>query len=196
MARDPGVAAVVQTRLDARVFSPPADVALRRGPFGLGLFAVRPFRRGEVIYRAEEFEIPDDDRVYRATVLIEDEAVQVDITSTHTVRYNGHRTFDIPGCFMNHSCDPSSVSRDTISSDGSVSYEQVALRDLVPGDEITCNYVLFDWDCDGHRFQCSCGAEGCLGFIGGFGSLPPAIQDRLATQTYYEAERMWRLTQG
>jgi SET domain-containing protein len=31
---------------------------------------------------------------------------------------------------------------------------QVASRDIKAGEELTCNYLHFDLDCDGHQFKC------------------------------------------
>lgn len=177
------------------VFAPPPGVEVRRGPHGLSLHVTHPLRAGQVIYRAQELHIPDDGRTYRTRVLVGGVVEDIDITPMHTVRYRGMRAFDIPGCFMNHSCDPSSVSRDVLFEGGENAYEEVAVKDLAPGDEITCDYTLFDWDCDGHQFMCACGSEHCYGFIGGFASLPRHIQERLADSTCGEAARMWKLTQ-
>ena len=180
--------------LGEEVITPPPGVRVRRGPGGLSLHVTTPVRAGDVIYRADEIRVPDDGGTYRARLLVDGTIEDIVITPMHTVRYKGARTFDIPGCFMNHSCDPSSVSRDVEGPTGVVSYAQVATRDLAPGDEITCDYTLFDWDCDGHQFQCTCGSAHCYGYIAGFGALPPSTQERLADSIYYEAERMWDLT--
>ena len=87
------------------------------------------------------------------------------------------------------------MSRDFIDeSVGAVTvYEQIATHDLEAGDEIACDYTLFDWDCDGHQFECQCGSTRCYGFVGGFSSLPAATQAELADRIYYESERMWNL---
>lgn len=182
--------------LGEEIFTPPPGVRVQRGPGGLSLHVTTPVRAGEVIYRAHEITIADDGRTYLIHVQVGDEVEDIVITSMHTVRYMGVRTFDIPGCFMNHSCDPTSVSRDVLdpSTGKVIAYEQIATRNLYPGDEITCDYTLFDWDCDGHQFHCHCGSDGCYGFIGGFRSLDPATQQRFQGEIYYETERMWHHT--
>lgn len=45
---------------------------------------------------------------------------------------------------------------------------QVASRDIKAGEELTCNYLHFDLDCDGHQFKCECGSPKCFGDIKGF----------------------------
>ncbi len=62
-----------------------------------------------------------------------------------------------PFQFVNHSCEPSVFIR--------IAYGRIefyALRDLRPGDEITCDYG------DSHhngKLPCGCGSAGCRKFI-------------------------------
>jgi len=185
-----------QAYLDSAVITPPPGVEVRRGARGLGLFATQSFGAGDEIYRAIECHIPDDGCAYRAHVRVDGHEEEIAITSMHSVRYLDGRSVDLPGCFMNHACDPSSVSIDVMDDDNesAMGYIQVATRDLAPGDEITCDYVLFHWDGDGHQFSCGCGAPGCYGFVAGFMHLPAEVQQRLADRTYSESQRMWQLT--
>lgn len=187
-----------QAYLDAHVIVAPAGVELRRGPHGLGLFATRPLRKGDEVLRADEFHIPDDGQIYRARIKVGETVEEIEVTPMHSVRYEGFRAIDLPGCLMNHSCDPSTLSIDVTDGEGdtTVGYVQVATRDLLPGDEITCDYVLFDWDGDGHHFECHCGASACYGYVAGFMSLPPEIQDRIADRVYSDVRRRWELTRG
>ena len=185
-----------QAYLNAQVIVAPAGVEVRRGPHGLGLFATRHFTQGDEVLRADEFHIPDDGRIYRARIQVGGTVEELEVTPMHSVRYEGFRAIDLPGCLMNHSCDPSTLSSDVTEGDMTVGYVQRATRNLIPGDEITCDYVLFDWDGDGHRFMCQCGASSCYGYVGGFVSLPPEIQDRLADQAYSDVRRRWELMRG
>lgn len=185
----------LQPLLDGRVFTPPAGVELRRGARGLGIHVTRPVRAGEVIYTSGWFTVPDVDHAYRVTTIVDGEPEELTITRLHSVRYGTTRSFDVPGCFMNHACAPTSMSVDRVV-DGAVEatvYDEIALVDLAPGDEITCDYALFDWDCDGHAFTCACGAAQCYGEFAGLQSLPRQIQERLAPRLSYEAARMWAL---
>lgn len=177
-------------------FLPPDGVALCNGPWGLSLRVTRHFTTGEVIYASGWWTVPDVDHSFEARVLVDDVFQTHAITRVHSVKYASTRSIDIPGCFMNHSCDPSSVSADIVmpGEENSTRYEQRALRDLVPGDEITCDYTLFDWDCDGHQFTCRCGAPQCYGEVRGFEGLPADVQARLLHGINYETERMWRQT--
>lgn len=48
-------------------------------------------------------------------------------------------------------------------------YQAIALRDIDVGDEITCDYALFDYDCKGHTIEvCACGSTNCRGKMMGF----------------------------
>jgi hypothetical protein len=186
----------LQPLLEDRIFHAPAGVALSRGMHGLGLIVTRPVRAGEVIYRSGWFTVPNADHSYRVLVEIDGDIEEELVTRTHSVKYRDTRTFDVPGCFMNHACNPTSVSVDLVvdSSDEVTLYDQVALVDLAPGDPITCDYTLFDWDCDGHCFTCSCGSLGCYGTVAGFAGLPRHVQETLEDQIFYESERMWSVT--
>ncbi|HAN71409.1 MAG TPA: hypothetical protein DCQ36_07435 [Actinobacteria bacterium] len=186
----------LQPRLEGRIFRAPEGVALSRGVYGLGLVVTRPVRAGEAIYRSGWFTVPNADHSYRVLVEIDGSVEEVDVTRTHSVKYRDTRTFDIPGCFMNHACSPTSVSVDLVGdgSDDVTLYDQVALVDLAPGDPINCDYTLFDWDCDGHCFTCSCGSAECYGPVAGFEGLPRHLQERLMDQISYESARMWAAT--
>lgn len=183
----------LQPQLDGRVFTAPDGIALRRGPHGLGLYVTRAFRAGDVIYSSGWFTVPDAPHAYRVLAEVDGEVEALEVTTLHSVKYTDIRTFDVPGCFMNHACEPTSASVDRIDGEGAevTVYDQVALVDLEPGDPITCDYTLFDWDCDGHQFTCACGAPRCYGRIAGFAGLPAERQRELEDRIIYESARMW-----
>jgi hypothetical protein len=54
------------------------------------------------------------------------------------------------GRFMNHSCRPAVLSPGFDVD--------VAIRDVLPGEELTCDYALLNLD---DEMDCSCGAPGC-----------------------------------
>lgn len=55
-----------------------------------------------------------------------------------------------PERYMNHSCDANTYV---------VGRSDVALRDILPGEEITSDYL----DLDTENFMCNCNAENCRG---------------------------------
>ena len=197
MEYDSTVQRDLQPELDGRIFAPPDGVVLRRGPHGLGLHVTRACRAGEVIYSSGWFTVPDVPHAYRVLAEVDGALEVLEVTTVHSVKYDDTRTFDVPGCFMNHACEPTSVSIDRIVGDGDevTVYDQVALVDLAPGDPITCDYTLFDWDCDGHQFTCACGATRCYGDIAGFAGLAPEIQRELEHRISYESARRWAAAQ-
>jgi hypothetical protein len=70
---------------------------------------------------------------------------------------------------MNHSCEPTTISRQTTEQRQNNQYTTIALKDIGPGDEITCDYNLFEYDCAGKVIeQCLCGSIDCINRIAGF----------------------------
>lgn len=119
-----------------------------------GLFARRAFRKDEILVTLDG---PVIDHSTRYSVQI-DEARHVD----GTPESNG---------YLNHSCRPNAY----------VDWNGVylrALRDIVPGEEITNNYLTTDWELSA-PFTCTCGAPECRGEIRGFRFLSPSEQRAL-----------------
>jgi len=190
-------ALAVQQALDTRVWEHDG-VELRWSTSGLGLYATRRFLKGEVIYSTGWLTVrgPVDGLIART--IVEGRIATVDVTAEHMVVYEVARWLDVPGCFINHSCAPNtkSVFRDPSGSDRPVVYDQVALVELLAGDQITCDYTRFDWGDDGLEFDCQCQEEGCYGIIDGFGGLPPDIQQQATDTLAMEAKRRWALLHG
>ena len=78
---------------------------------------------------------------------------------------------------MNHSCDPNTLDQWSETGEDS---QMVAAKDIQPGDELTCDYNLSDWDFEGlASFDCWCGAPSCQQRIEGFSRLTQGEQERL-----------------
>ena len=191
----------VQEALDARVWEYDgvelrnATVGLgRHSTFGLGLFATRRFFPGEVILSTELLTVrgPVGDLV--AQTIVDGRITTVEVTAEHMVVFEDGRWLDVPGCFANHSCAPNmkSVFLDPSGSGQPSVRNDVALVELLPGDQITCDYTRFEWG-DGFGFECQCEAPGCYGLIDGFGGLPPNIQQQAGDTLSMEAKRRWAL---
>lgn len=58
--------------------------------------------------------------------------------------------------YMNHSCRP--------TSRGVGDAFEIAVRDIVPGEELTCEYGILNLS---GSFDCACGAMDCRGMVGG-----------------------------
>ena len=111
---------------------------------GLGLFAVEPVPRGTPIWRFQ----PGFDRAFRP-----EEIAALPAITQEYVRWFGFLdpadgSVTMSGdhsIFMNHAAPPNTGA----PPDAPQPVTTVALRDLAPGEEITCNY--FDFDADAPR---------------------------------------------
>lgn len=70
---------------------------------------------------------------------------------------------------FNHSCNPNAGIKGQIM--------MTAMRDILPGEEITYDYCMTDADFD-HRFRCSCGAKNCRKVITTRDWERPKLQNR------------------
>ncbi len=187
----------VQQELDTRVWEHDG-IELRNSSSGLGLFATRRFLPDEIIYSTDLLTVrgPVGDLVART--IVEGQIATVTVTAEHMVIFEDGRWLDVPGCFANHSCNPNtkSVFQDPSGSGRPSAYDHVAITELLPGDQITCDYTRFDWGDDGFEFDCDCGEAGCYGLIDGFGGLPRGIQEQAADSLAMEAQRRWNLLRG
>ena len=112
---------------------------------GMGLFALRDFKPGEVVVAWDTSNTLSNDEYER---LPEDQRQYV-------VRYEGGWLYMLPpGRYINHSCDPNSIP---------LHGNDVAIRDIHLGDEITSDYrPVMPL---GERMECKCGASNCMGYI-------------------------------
>ena len=182
--------------LDTQTWSHPGT-GVRRTPAGLCVVVTRGFAAGEIVYSAEVLTLEDADHEFRARVMVDGRQEQIDLGPQHTVRFDGTRWIDVPGCLLNHACEPTtaSVFHQPDGQGGALRYDQLALVDLQPGDELTCDYTRFDWGDDGLALTCTCGSPACYGWIDGFGGLPRSIQERTADSAVMEAARRWAMIQ-
>ncbi len=78
---------------------------------------------------------------------------------------------DAAWAMMNHSCAPNcaiDIGRRRV----------LALRAIVPGEELTFNYLTTEWDM-ASPFPCTCGAAHCPGMIRGYRFLGAAQRDAI-----------------
>ena len=150
----------------------PPGVAIRANAFGLGLFATQPFQAGDTLYITSCIYVPD---IVPGKVTLrltgsgeeyildmqEHSVVQSDLPSKRQLY-----TYD---AFMNHACDPNTSSFVTACTNDELTYGMKALRGIATGEELTCDYNLFEFEAgDAAISQCQCGARDCLGAIRGF----------------------------
>jgi hypothetical protein len=142
----------------ARVFVAPARV-------GRGVFAARPFRRGDTVLAIEG-------RVVNYIRLWEREGSRF---SANCIRY-GPETYldpgDGPAAYLNHSCAPNVAIAKTANR-----LHLIAARRIGANEEIVFDYSTTIGDDDVWRMRCRCGQPSCRRLIRNFGSLPAEVRE-------------------
>ena len=125
------------------------DVEVRMaGVKGLGVFAKRPFVRGEFIFRRRHGQIVDERGI--ATLSPEDHMHLTEL---------GRDRFAVilpPGAYLNHCCDPNAMRSGV---------KVFAWKAIAAGQEITIDYRLNAFD--GSSWPCVCSASVCTGTVVG-----------------------------
>lgn len=137
------------------------SIATQETEHGKGVFAIKPFAKGEVILQAKGPILDYDD--------FEDGSYE----DCHCLQI-GERTYigssgDIDD-FVNHSCDPNAGYR--IVGERA---DLIAIRDIQPGEEITFDYSTSMHN-DANEMDCACGAPQCRGRIHDWQYLPPELK--------------------
>ena len=120
---------------------------------GYGVIASAFIPKGTITYVKDPFDIDLSVEDYLAL-----EPQYKVIADKYTYREgNGHRilSWDIAK-YMNHSCASNSIST-------GYGFE-IAVRDIFPGEEITDDYGIFNFD---HEMECFCGAKCCRKVVNG-----------------------------
>jgi putative endonuclease len=135
---------------------------------GNGLFAMRLFKSGEVVFRLRG-------RIRHYTYLLRHPGAIQD----NAYRF-GPETYLSPegelGDFLNHSCEPNAKIR---KSRGQLFV--VALRAIPPNTEVVIDYSTILAVDDVWRMRCRCGSRHCRKLIRAFSTLPPELQDAYRT---------------
>lgn len=123
------------------------DVEVRKSSIhGLGLYALRDFRVGEIVLRW-----------YLSQLISKDELLSLpEQERKYTHPFDSERILIVqpPERYVNHSCDNNTEVRD---------FCDVAVRNIAASEEITSDYSS---DESGSKFNCSCGAKNCRGTVG------------------------------
>jgi len=113
---------------------------------GLGVFALRDFKKGEFIFRYMRAKIVTGKDFKKLTSWEGDHLDELDDDK-----------FEIlsgPSAYVNHSCDPNALKKDR-------SY--YALRPIKKGEEICHDYR--DKGIFKNKWKCHCGSKNCKGYI-------------------------------
>ncbi len=161
----------------------PNGLLIGKTAYGKGLFVTKDFAKNETIYTNKVLIVSPGDSFTEFLAINNDgSTTKHELSHTHSVKSASEDrflyTFD---GFYNHSCSPNSV--DVPLNEEETEFKMIALRDIKSGEELTCNYLLFDYECDGHAFDnCECGSENCFQNIRGFKNLPYETQVSLLPQ--------------
>jgi SET domain-containing protein len=150
---------------------------------GRGLFAAAPIGAGEIV-AVKGGHVFDG----RARARLERELGPAEIQIGEDLFIGPIDAVDREGAmiFSNHSCEPN------IGVQGQVVF--VALRDILPGEELTHDWAMTDDD-DG-RMECRCGTASCRGTVTGRDWRRPDLQDRYRGYfSWYLARKIERLRQ-
>jgi SET domain-containing protein len=107
---------------------------------GIGLFADENITKGSITWRF----IPGFDQLFSETdfAALPDAARSMLMTYTYLHEPTGKRVFCLDNArFMNHSDNPNTEGVHEI---GAIDGYDVATRDIEKGEELTCDYRLFD----------------------------------------------------
>ena len=119
----------------------PFELRLVRLPDRCGLVMTKPAVKGE-------------------TVIDISNAIELGERDYRTIEVAGLHMLHPIGCFINHSCRPT-----TEFVHDQYGMRFVAVADLVPGDQVTFDYATTESEIS-QPFQCGCGEPDCRGKIG------------------------------
>ena len=149
---------------------------------GWGIFSTRAVSKDKVVYTGT-FIAVNPNHFPKTIELIVDEKTYLLSSHNHTTPYlNGTYAVYTFDSVMNHHCDPS--THDKAHPDDPFKYDVIATRDIVAGEELTCNYNTFKW-INENPFDCTCGAATCCGRVEGYSKL---------TEKQKEAIKQWTET--
>ena len=112
---------------------------------GLGVFAVRDFKKGEIVLRWDVSQ-----------QLSKEEASQASESEKNYIAFFDGKYIlqKAPERHVNHSCEPNTFVKD---------FCDIALRDIKKGEEITSDYSTVP--VPSMNIKCNCGSEKCRGII-------------------------------
>lgn len=134
---------------------------------GLGVHAIAPISRGEVV------TVKGGHIVNAATVAALPDAIRnsgFQIADDLYLAALHESEYDDVMMRVNHSCEPN------LGMGGSVAL--VSMRDIPPGEELTIDYALFLCGGSGVVFECRCKSAACRGKVTGTDWMREALQER------------------
>ena len=140
---------------------------------GKGVFSIRAFKPGELIFRARRGPILSAVALRRLS--------RAEQNRTTMIGKNRFELDSLPGAYVNHSCSPNGYWRGR---------SLFAWKRICPGEEITVDYSIAEvlpW-----RFKCKCGERNCRGTIyANFFRLPKSLQKKYLSFTSRKIRRQF-----
>jgi SET domain-containing protein len=135
------------------------DIVVRdAGAKGKGVFALRPFRKREFIFRRRHGQVVSNRQLARLSVEDRRHLTELDLGRSAVLLP--------PGCYLNHACEPNAMRSGV---------KVFAWRAIRRGEEITIDYRLNAFS--DARSRCLCGSRSCAGeTVWSFFALDPERQ--------------------
>lgn len=112
------------------------DIVIKKSKINnKGVFANRDFKKGEVVL------------LWKPQVISEEEYKELsEKNNNYLIKQDGHYfLMQSPEKFVNHSCEPNTKA---------INKADIAIRDIMDGEEITSSYLS-------PNFKCNCGSKKC-----------------------------------
>jgi len=189
----------------------PEGISVATGTHGRCIVATKAFPRGSIVYRGYAGLVDTSTKNDRFYLYLYDHLDHKQAESRspgHTFASQPMHVFRLDGLnsvkdycepnksvrqvygfdgLMNHSCNPNVYCPLVYRIKDEMCYDTIALRDIRPGEELTCDYACFDYECDGHEIaQCGCKAPNCRGEMKGFKCL--SLEEKIRIMPMCEPE--------
>ena len=115
---------------------------------GFGVYALQSFKENDFLFQAY---IAED------SLAAMSHSIQVD--------WSRHVKIDLPGRFLNHSCEANVAAKSNSKAD--VAYDFVATKPIASGEELFFDYDTTEYEISS-PFHCACGSSQCRRVIRGF----------------------------
>lgn len=132
---------------------------------GLGLFAISPIEKGEVVFIKGGHIVSKEELYFDKTI-----NSYLPIDDLFFIGAISEEEEEKVKLYQNHSCEPNCGIR------GEITF--VALRKIEEGEELTCDYATIDNE--EYEFECNCGSDTCRKKITGFDWKISALQEKYA----------------
>ncbi len=128
-------------------------IKLRRSKIqGKGLIAVKKIPKGTILWR-----LSNKDRIYSLQKYRKFSAKYRKLLNKYCYADGPNLIYCTDDAkYLNHSCDPNGSGLETVVMD-------IAIKDILKGEEVAYDYALLM--VDGERMRCSCGMKNCRKII-------------------------------